>query len=513
MISGLTYWYPGAAAPSLRDVSGNLEEGLTLVVGPSGSGKSSFLRLFNGLVPHFHGGRIAGAINVCGHDVLHTPTRTLARSVGFVFQDPEKQRVYGSVEREVAFGLENMGLGRPEMHRRIGETLERLGIAALRERTIATLSGGERQRVAIAGVLALQPRVLVLDEPTSQLDRGGAESVEATVLALVAGGTTVLMAEHRLERLLPAAGLVIQIDDGRVGRAEPPAIAAVTMADPPPIVGLGRGLGWTPVPLSGGEVDRRRLPPPWAVPAMAIPRTSAATESAWSIQGADIGPTKAPILGAVDLDGRAGEVTVLVGANGSGKTTLLRAIASLLAPLAGRIERAPGRVAYLPQDPGALLHRPSVLEEVRWTIDRAGAAGERPERMLEAFGIAGLGGTYPRDLSAGERQRAALAAILAGRPTIALLDEPTRGMDRAASDALRRVLDELRADGCSVVVATHDLELAARIADRVVALKDGAVRDLGPAATAMSGSSPYATEIGALYPGGPVTLEGMPRCA
>jgi energy-coupling factor transport system ATP-binding protein len=220
-----------------------------------------------------------------------------------------------------------------------------------------------------------------------------------------------------------------------------------------------------------------------------------------------------PILDSVELAGRAGEVTVLVGANGSGKTTLLRSIAGLVAPLAGRIERSPGRVAYLPQDPGALLHRPSVLDEVRWTIDRAGAVGERPERMLEAFGIAALGGTYPRDLSAGERQRAALAAILAGRPAIALLDEPTRGMDGAASDALRRVLDELRADGCSVVVATHDLELAARIADRVVALEGGAVRDLGPATTALSGSSPYATEIGALYPGGPVTLEGMPRCA
>jgi energy-coupling factor transport system ATP-binding protein len=285
------------------------------------------------------------------------------------------------------------------------------------------------------------------------------------------------------------------------------------MADPPPIVGLGRGLGWTPVPLSGGQVDRRRLPPPWAMPASSTPGGRDDSAPAWAVRAAALGPAKVPILGGVELEGRAGEVTVLVGANGSGKTTLLRSIAGLVAPLAGRIERSPGRVAYLPQDPGALLHRPSVLDEVRWTIDRAGAVGERPERMLEAFGIAALGGTYPRDLSAGERQRAALAAILAGRPAIALLDEPTRGMDGAASDALRRVLDGLRADGCSVVVATHDLELAARIADRVVALEDGAVRDLGPAATALSGSSPYATQIGALYPGGPVTLEGMPRCA
>ena len=174
-------------------------------------------------------------------------------------------------------------------------------------------------------------------------------------------------------------------------------------------------------------------------------------------------------------------MTVLVGANGSGKTTLLRAIAGLARRSPGRVERRPGRVAYLPQDPGALLHRPSVLDEVRWTIDRAGtrrAAGAAARRVRDRRARRQA---YPRDLSAGERQRAALAAILAGRPAIALLDEPTRGMDGAASDALRRVLDGLRADGCSVVVATHDLELAARIADRIVALEDGTVRDLGPA--------------------------------
>lgn len=508
-IGALTYWYPGAREPALRDVDASLEPGLTLVVGPSGSGKSSYLRLFNGLVPHFHGGRIGGSVTVCGLDVLRTPTRVLARSVGFVFQDPEKQRVYGTVEREVAFGLENVGLARPDMRERTDEVLERLGIGALRERAITTLSGGERQRVAIAGALALRPRILVLDEPTSQLDREGSASVQATVLGLVAAGCSVLMAEHRLERLLPAAGQVIQVDGGRVGRAQPPATAAATMADPPPIVGLGRRLGWAPVPLTGRDIERGRLPPPWSVP---TPIAAGGSATAWSIRDAELGPAGEAIIHSADLAGRPGEVTVLVGANGSGKTTLLRAIAGLLRPLSGRIERAPGRVAYLPQDPGALLHRPSVLAEVGWTIERAGS-DEPPERILEEFGIAALAGAYPRDLSAGERQRAALAAILAGRPAIALLDEPTRGMDGAASDALRRVLGRLRAEGCSIVVATHDLELAARIADRVVALEDGTIRDLGSAAIALSGSSPWATEIGALYPGGPVTIEGLPRCA
>ena len=513
-IRGLTYAYPGAVEPALREVEASLDDGLTLVVGPSGSGKSSFLRLFNGLIPHFHGGRIGGSMSVCGHDLLRTPTRILARDVGFVFQDPEKQRVYGTVEREVAFGLENVGLARAEMRARVDEVLGRLGIEALRGRSIASLSGGERQRVAIAGALALRPRILVLDEPTSQLDRDGAVAVRDTVLDLVAGDRAVLIAEHRLERLLPAAGHVIQVTDGRVGPAEEPAAAVATMADPPPIARLGRGLGWIPVPLSGREVDRRRLPPPWAVPARLPPATERAGGDgvAWSIERAELGPAGEAILGSVDLAGHRGEVIVLVGPNGSGKTTHLRALAGLRPPLSGRVAAAGGRVAYLPQDPGALLHRPSVLDEVRWTIARAGT-DEPAEPMLEAFGLGALGGSYPRDLSAGQRQRAALAAVLAGRPAVALLDEPTRGMDGPTAEALQRVVDGLRADGCSVVVATHDLELAGRIADRVVALEGGAAVDLGPPAAALSGMSPYATEIGALYPGGPVTTDGMPRCA
>ena len=233
-IEGLTYWYPGAPEPALRDVDSALEEGLTLVVGPSGSGKSSFLRLFNGLVPHFHGGRIGGAIEVCGHDVLRTPTRVLARSVGFVFQDPEKQRVYGTVEREVAFGLENLGVDRHEMHARVDETLDRLGIAGCAGGRSRPCRAASASASRSPGALALRPRILVLDEPTSQLDREGAASVQDD--GPRPGPRRLFRAHGRAPPGPPPAGGRATSSRSTVDASVRPnrrPTAAATMADPP----------------------------------------------------------------------------------------------------------------------------------------------------------------------------------------------------------------------------------------------------------------------------------------
>ncbi len=336
----LSYWYPGDI-PALADVRLDLQAGLTVVAGPSGGGKSSLLRVFNGLVPHFHGGRISGQATVFERDVLTTPTRTLARDVGFVFQDPEQQVVYGTVEREVAFGLENLQVDRDEMIGRVGEALERLGLENLRQRSVATLSGGERQRVAIASVIAMRPRLIAFDEPTSELDRSGAEAVITASLDLVAAGTAILVAEHRLERLLPVADRVLVIEDGRpVGRLEPL-----------------------------GEPARADNGPPL------MPDDLQPGGPAWSFRDLAAGPAGVPLVECTDLTGRKGEVSAIVGPNGSGKTTLLRTLAGLLPPIRGSVERAPGRIAYLPQDPGALLHRPTLLAEVAWTLEHARPGG------------------------------------------------------------------------------------------------------------------------------------------
>jgi energy-coupling factor transport system ATP-binding protein len=445
-LTHLSYWYPGADAPALLDVSLVIDGGLTVVSGPSGGGKSTLLRVLNGLVPHFHGGRIAGAAEVDGHDIVATPTRSLARTVGFVFQDPELQTVYDVVDREVAFGLENIALAPREMADRVEEALHAAGVTHLAGRSMRTLSGGERQRVALASALVMRPLLVVLDEPTSQLDPQGASMVLDALKSVVDQGRAALIAEHRLERLIPFATALVTVESGSVSTGRP------SPSTPP-----GHAAH------ASGRSPRGPL--------------------AWSLVGATAGFGGRVVLDSIDAAGHQGEVVALSGPNGGGKTTLLRLIAGALPPMAGKVERRPGRIAYLPQNPTALLHRPTLRSEVSLTLERAGDA-ETPEVILEELGLLAVAGRYPRDLSCGERQRAALAAVLPGRPGLVLLDEPTRGMDAAARGALVGLVSRLRDSGSSIVLATHDSELRAALADRVLTVSGGKVvePDLLPAA-------------------------------
>jgi len=441
----LSYWYPGSGRPALDAVSLAVDPGLIVIAGPSGGGKSTLLRVLNGLVPHFHGGRVAGAATVAGLDVLRTPTRRLARHVGFVFQDPERQAVYSTVEREVAFGLESLAVPPAAMPAQVEAALVQAGIAHLSGRRLATLSGGERQRVAVAAALVLDPEIVALDEPTSQLDTDGVALVLAASRELAAAGRAVVLAEHRPQAVLAAAGRLLAVEDGRLA------------------------------PVSARRFQVRPAPRPRPV------------DAAWELRRVSAGPGARPVLEDVEVTGGAGEVLALVGPNGGGKTTLLRCLAGLLRPLSGAVMRPPGRVAYLPQDPAALLHRPTVRDEVELTLRRS---GEVPDAgpMLQRLGLVAVAGRYPRDLSSGERQRAALAAVLAGSPSLALLDEPTRGMDQRARRALAALVEDLRERGSAVVVATHDAELVAAVADRVVRVERGRAVDTGSprAATAIT---------------------------
>ena len=453
-LHGLSYAYPawtGRPVAALRRVEAAVGPGLTLVRGDSGSGKSTLLRVVNGLVPHFHGGQVSGRATVCGVDVLTTPTRDLARLVGFVFQEPEAGFVRGTVRREVAFGAENLAVDPATIRLSVAEALERAGIAALAARRIRTVSGGERQRVALAAALAVAPSVVVLDEPLSQLDDAGAAGLSATLASLAAKGHTVVVAEHRLSRLVEV-DLVLSVVGGEVRPAGPgdPIDIAVDSA------------GWPP----GGEAPR----PPSLVNAH-----QARAATAWSFEGGTIGLGGRALLSDVDCAGGAGEVVVVTGSNGSGKTTMLRTLAGLVPLLSGRLDRRPGRIAYLPQEPGLLLHRRSVAAEVEQTLRWSQQAGDVGE-ILEVFGLAALADRDPRDLSVGQRQRAALATVLAGDPRLVLLDEPTRGMDAAARRALATALGRLTAAGSSVVLATHDHRLAADLGAGVLHIHDGTLR-------------------------------------
>jgi energy-coupling factor transporter ATP-binding protein EcfA2 len=524
-VSNLTYWYPERETPALRALNWSIDPGeFVTVTGPSGSGKSTLLRCLNGLTPHFSGGTFDGVVTVAGHDTRHYSPRVLARLTGFVFQDPESQFVAGRVDDELAFGMEQLGVPSVTMRKRVEEVLDLLGIAALRNREIVTLSGGERQRVAVAAALALQPSIIALDEPTSQLDPWGAEEVLAALNRLNEDlGLTVVLAEHRLERVVAHADrLTVLASDGSIALDGPPRVSLrdAEMGSLPALLALGRRLDWDPLPLSikEGRAAQRRDAALGRIPAPAPPDPAPSGGApVVALQGVSAGWDRHPVLRNIDLDVRPGELLALMGRNGSGKTTLLRLVAGLHRPSSGRVLIAgqdtarlhPADIAqtvgYLPQNPSALFFAETLRAELAFSRTHHPRSGLEPEATLAALGLEHAIDHNPRDLSGGERERAALAAVLVGGPRVLLLDEPTRGMDAARKRALIATLHRLRHDGVAILLATHDVELVAEVASRIALLGDGRIVADGGPRTVLSGSLTFTTAVNKLYGDGFLT--------
>jgi len=488
---GVAYDAETDGAPeAVADVDLQLDDGeIALLVGPSGSGKSTLLRTTNGLVPHSSGGRFRGEVLVFGRSTRTNRPRDLADVVGFVHQDPEAQFVVDRVEHDVAFALENLGMDETAMRRRVEEVLDALGIAHLRDRSPATLSGGERQRAAVAGALAAAPAALVLDEPTAMLDPQGADDVMAALSRLNADlGTTVLLTEHRLERAGPLADVAVRLEHGRIVDRGAPRQVVAGYPGAPTVTHLGRVLGWDPLPLTVREARSAAKTRP-GPPASAARRSVAAPgDVLLAVDGVKVALGGRVVLQQVDLQVRAGEVVVVLGRNGSGKTTLLRVLGGLQQPDEGR-RRAPRTVGLVPQDPSGLLSAATVRAELLQTLRLRRLADDGAvARWLERLGIAHLADRDPRSLSSGERQRVAVAAIVVAEPDVLLLDEPTRGIDAPSADALETALLAMAAEGRGAVLATHDVELAARCATRALVLAEGEVVADGDAHDVLAGS-------------------------
>ncbi len=511
------YCYPQREHPALRVDHLALPEGcFALVVGASGAGKTTLLRCLNGLVPHFSGGTLAGTIRVGGLDPVRATPQVMSKHVGFVFQDPEAQFVVDQVEDEIAFALENAAMPRQDMRVRVEEVLDLLGLAPLRARRLETLSGGERQRVAIAAALAQRPRLLVLDEPTSQLDPKSAEDVLQTLVRLNSDlGLTVVLAEHRLERVLPFADELVLLDEGGA-RAGPVREMAPHLPHPPPLLALGRALGWEPLPLSIKEGRRfaARYDTLPAQPAPASAPTPPPGAPLLETRGITADYGGEPVLRGVDLAVHAGDIVALMGRNGSGKTTLLKTLVGLVRPKRGRVllegndiaamyvAHVCRRVAYVPQDPNALLFAETVADELAITLRNHGFTTPPvdPAELLAHLGLADKAHCYPRDLSTGERQRVALAALLVTHPRLLLLDEPTRGLDAASRQALIRLLRDWRSAGMALLLVTHDVELAAALAQRVVLLSQGEIIASGAPSVVLGASPLFAPQVAHLFP-------------
>jgi energy-coupling factor transport system ATP-binding protein len=514
-INALSFQYPQSSRKVLDNISLDIPPGtLTLVTGTSGSGKSTLLRCINGLVPHFSGGTISGQIRVFGSDPIREGVEVLANNVGFVFQEPETQFVFDVVEDEIAFSLENLGVSSAEMDLRIDEVLRQLHLQDLRYRKINQISGGEQQKVAIASALVTHPKVLILDEPTSQLDPASAEEVLKIILELKFQlNLTVLISEHRLERLLPYVDRILNLTPNHSVTFGLPQAVLSTMEQVPPIIEIAQKLGVSPLPLSPeafANLSLSRLP---SVGLQTQQTPIEKPETLLSIQQLSTSFGDQQIIKDITLDIHKAEILVMMGPNGAGKTTLLRSILTMI-PSSGRIKYGDvnldkmglseiiQHIAYLPQNPNDLLFAETIIDELKITLknhDRDISLVNFRE-FLGLFGLEDQGDLYPRDLSVGERQRTALAAITVHDPEIIFLDEPTRGLDYHAKQALSILFHQWRQQGKAIVIITHDVEFAAHLADRVAILEDGELVFTGPPITAFTAFPEYQTQTARLFP-------------
>lgn len=464
----LSFSYPGGETV-LRDVSLRIMPGeFVTLCGVSGCGKSTLLRLMkSGLQPR---GELSGSVRFRGCEVGRKPDVAEASAVGFVMQDPEAQTVTDKVWHELAFSCESVGMPQGEIRRRAGELAAYFGLEPLFGRDTATLSGGQKQLLCLASAAALHPELLLLDEPTSQLDPLAAQNFVDTVRRLNRDfGVTIIAAEHRLEELLPISDRVIVLDRGSVIADCVPGLLAERLPESHPMrsaltasqrvwLMAGGKSGASPVSVREGRSDGlcmryiQEHSGEFTAPSREF---TPAGEPAVVVKGlyASWGRTSPDVLRGTDLSLYPGEIYAVIGGNGSGKSTLLKVINGMLKPTGGRVRLKRGAVpAYLPQDPCLLFTRETAGEEA-------------PAEQLGKFGLSDLSGRDPLDLSGGERQRLALAKLLAGKPEILLLDEPTKGTDAAARLELSAMLREIAQQGTAVLLVTHDAEFAAGCAD------------------------------------------------
>lgn len=505
----VTLVYPYVQRTIFEDLSFEVPEGeFVLVMGDTGAGKSTLLKLMNGLVPHHTGGIFSGTITVDGKDTaLHKP-RDLVDLIAIVGQNPALGFVTDTVEEELVFGMESLGVPADVMRKRVEDMLDLLALAPLRNRKLSSLSGGEAQRVAIASVLTMNPKILLLDEPTSALDPIAAEEVLATLSRLVHDlGITIVIAEHKLERVLQFVDRVIYVRNEREVTVGFPQEVLRESKLAPPIVHLSRALSSSEVPLTVRDARRQlgnfatTLTPPEPV------KLPVASRALLEIVGATVKYGNAVALREVSLSIFPGEIVAIMGRNGAGKSTLLTSMVGLRELHRGVIRLCDvdprslkgkdliSKVGFVPQEASDLLYAQSVEEELRHSdkdnLVTSGTTAALLRRLLPEVDPM----VHPRDLSEGERLCLVLAIVLANNPPLLVLDEPTRGLDYQAKTRLVDAIRECTNPHSAVILASHDVELVAEVATRVVVLADGEVVADGAAGEILTSSPAFAPQV------------------
>ena len=510
--SNVSLIYPNSQRTILDNLSFSVEESeLILVIGLTGAGKSSFMKLINGVIPHHTAGILSGEIIVDGRTTNLLRPGELSGVIGIVGQNPLNGFVTNKVEDEIAFTLETNGFAPDLMRKRVEEVIDLLGLQSLRDRNLFTLSGGEQQRVAIAAALVMNPKVLVLDEPTSALDPVAAEEVLAIVNKLVHDlGLTVIMAEHKLERVIHFVDRIVLVNgDGQVEIGTPEEIMKKSEINPP-IVKAAKKLNLAKIPLSVREL--KRLAANWQFEkSKKIESTSTLGDLLISIKNLSYAIDDKEVLKKISLQINTGEILALMGRNGAGKSTLLKTISGQISNFSGQINVA-GRIpselegpelvnliGFVPQEPADLFYGNTVRQECEMADqDNKLAAGATVKILLKLSNQIPLD-LHPRDLSEGQKLILAIALVLTTNPKILILDEPTRGLDYQAKDTLVNILRNLAMDGTTIIMATHDVELVAEFASRVLVLAEGELISDGPTIEVLTASPAFAPQMAKVF--------------
>ncbi|MDQ7793144.1 MAG: energy-coupling factor transporter ATPase [bacterium] len=503
-VRDFSFRYEDSADWVLRDITLDVRAGeIMLVLGSSGCGKSSLALALNGVVPHLTGGKAEGAVTVCGTNVLESNPSVMARKVGFVFQDPEIQLFAMSVEDEIAMSLENLGMPRDEMRRRVDWALDTVGLRDLEERSPASLSGGQKQRVAIASVLAREPEVLIFDEPTGNLDPASSRAVLETIRSICnKGNHTVLLVEKDIGPVVDLVDRVVLIDEGRAIATGTPreVLRRLDLLERcgikvPATVRVAlfleeHGVEFGMLPLSprdlGAVLPRLGTPePPAPSPAVEDEVIVAFHGVTHQFKNGYKG------LDSVDLAVGRGDFVALLGMNGAGKSTMVLHIIGILRPTGGTVlidgqqsanftvAQMARKVGFIFQNPNHQIFNDTVFKEVSFGPRNLGWEEERVKhavaRILDLVGLEGMEERDPERLSIGQKQRVALASILVMDPDVLILDEPTTGQDESTLEMLMDITTRLNATGKTVIMITHDMELALKHANRVVLLDRGRI--------------------------------------
>jgi len=511
-LKNLTFSYNNHSKPALKNINGNIKQGETiLLLGESGSGKSTMLRLFNGLVPNFSGGTMSGTYFLYGKDSRILNQQSFTKSCGFVFQDPEKQMIMMTVEREIAFGMENLGLIEIEIKRRLEEVISFFDLQSIRSKTTWELSGGQMQIVALASVMAMYPSILLLDEPTSQLDPIASEHVLKLVQRINEElGITCIIAEHRLEKILPWVDKVWEMEQGELlFQGDVNTYVKWTNKNEylPAVTRLYKRFNLSILPLTVKHALTARHT---LLDTMSLELTSLMNITKEKLEDSEIILTAkkvsysykdkaTKVISELDLTIFSGKIYAIIGNNGAGKSTLLQLLAGLLTPNQGKI-KGNNYMGYLSQNPNDYFLHDRLIDELNYTQQNVGIIDSTLiERVVESLELFPFLNRNPRDLSGGERQRAALAIMLVANPDIFFLDEPTRGLDPMLKKRLGEWILEEKRKGKTQVIVTHDMEFVSNYVDQVVLLAEGKKIAEGSASEILNGGLFYTTQINRLF--------------